>query len=86
VSIPVIGNGDVLLPADDGRQMMAKTGCDAVMIGRGAVSNPWIFSQVNALLEKRTVTEVSLDTRRLSVILRYIDDAIEAHGETGRQG
>jgi nifR3 family TIM-barrel protein len=44
VNIPVLGNGDVL-SRQDGRQMMAETGCDGVMIGRGALGNPWIFQE-----------------------------------------
>ncbi len=44
VSIPVIGNGDILSCAD-GQQMMAETGCDGVMIGRGALGNPWVFQE-----------------------------------------
>ena len=44
VQIPVVGNGDVLSLAD-GEQLMAETGCDAVMIGRGALGNPWVFQQ-----------------------------------------
>ena len=51
VSIPVFGNGDVRT-ADDALQMLAQTGCDGVMIGRGATKNPWLFQQIAARQER----------------------------------
>jgi tRNA-dihydrouridine synthase B len=52
LSIPVVGNGDVWYAADALR-MMSETGCDAVMIGRPALRNPWIFRQIGELLDGR---------------------------------
>jgi nifR3 family TIM-barrel protein len=63
VRIPVIGNGDVVTPRQ-APAMKLRTGCDAVMIGRGAVGNPWIFQQALALEQNRPVTNASLTDRR----------------------
>jgi tRNA-dihydrouridine synthase B len=51
VSVPVLGNGDVTNAAD-ARRMFEETGCDGILIGRGAVGNPWVFREVRALLEE----------------------------------
>lgn len=64
--IPVIGNGDVTSRAD-GLRMLAETGCDAVMIGRGALGNPWIFRALNG-----DETPPSLD-ERADLILRHME-------------
>ena len=63
LAIPVIGNGDVV-EADDAIRMMRETGCDGVMIGRGATRNPWIFRQIAARMSGSSFTEPTLADRR----------------------
>jgi len=67
VAIPVIGNGDVRT-ADDAAAMLRRTGCDGVMIGRGATRNPWIFRQIAARLSGGRVPEPTLADRRELVL------------------
>ena len=80
VKIPVIGNGDVWTP-QDAIDMRKQTGCDGVMIGRGAQGNPWIFKQIlhyeqtGELLEKPSPQEVT------EMILRHAKMQMEFKGE-----
>jgi tRNA-dihydrouridine synthase B len=63
VSIPVLGNGDVRTP-EDAQRLLCETGCDGVMVGRGATTNPWIFRQIAARIWGGALTEPTLEDRR----------------------
>jgi tRNA-dihydrouridine synthase B len=79
VRIPVIGNGDIVSPAD-AVAMVGQTGCDAVMIGRAAIGNPWLFGQIDTLFSGGSPVVPDLD-QRFDMMLRYLDAAIDFHGE-----
>lgn len=79
VSIPVFGNGNVV-DGPSAKHMLEYTGCDAVMIGRGALGNPWIFREINAYLNgeeipKRKYHEVK------ELMIRHFDDLARMKGE-----
>jgi tRNA-dihydrouridine synthase B len=70
VTIPVIGNGDVFFVEDAGR-MLKETGCDMVMIGRGAYGRPWLFRMIHDFLETGAVTEEPAFDERIAVCLDH---------------
>ena len=76
VRIPVIGNGDVRTPRDADR-MIAETGCDAVMIGRAASSNPWIFRQIADYIATGSYAEPT-EADRYHLLSNYFRSLIEA--------
>ena len=80
VSIPVIGNGDIFDPCS-ARDMLDTTGCDAVMVARGARGNPFIFRQINELLQTGKVTYNPTNRERLEVMWQHIQMLIEQKGE-----
>lgn len=72
LSIPVIGNGDVWTP-EDALRMMQETGCDAVMIGRGAQGNTWIFERTNHYLRTGELRPEPTYLERLDMLLKHFE-------------
>lgn len=71
VSIPVMGNGDVDSP-QAAKRMLESTGCDLVMVGRGALGRPWLFRQIAAFLRDGTVLPEPPMEERMEVMLRQV--------------
>lgn len=80
VAVPVIGNGDVHRAADAVR-MMRETGCDAVMIGRAALGNPRIFTQVGAALRGEAPPAAPSAQERLATVARHLGLVVADRGE-----
>lgn len=80
VDIPVIGNGDVV-DAESALRMMDETGCDFVMVGRGALGNPWIFRELEAAWRGEPAPENPTTEDKKQMMLRHFRDLMEMKGE-----
>lgn len=78
--IPVVGNGDIRQPGDAVR-MMQETGCDAVMIGRGAMGNPWLIKRAIQLMENGELLPEPTLQERLALACRHLEMVVEHKGE-----
>jgi nifR3 family TIM-barrel protein len=83
VRIPVIGNGDIV-DGKSARKILDFTGCDGIMIGRGAQGNPWIFKEILEYLKTgKTIEKISIE-ERINIITRHMEMLIELKGpQTG---
>lgn len=79
VSIPVVGNGDVI-DAGSYFRIKEESGCDAVMVGRGAIGNPWVFEEIKAALEQRAY-DAPGPAERVRVLLEHLRLSVESLGE-----
>jgi tRNA-dihydrouridine synthase B len=80
VSIPVIGNGDVFKPEDASR-LIEQTGCDGVMIGRGALGNPWLIPHTQYFLKYGRLLPEPLIKERMQVALQHFERVLSYKGE-----
>lgn len=80
VSIPVIGNGDVDSP-EAAKRMLAETGCDGVMVARGAKGNPWIFKRITEYLETGRIPPKPSREEVKAMMLRHGEMMVEFKGE-----
>ena len=80
LSIPVIGNGDVFT-IEDSINMLDKTGCDAIMIGRGAQGKPWIFKRINHYMNTGEILPEPTLNEKISTAIKHLKLAVEEHGE-----
>jgi nifR3 family TIM-barrel protein len=80
VEVPVTGNGDIFT-AEDARNMLKQTGCDAVMVARGALGNPFLFREIRSLLAGLGVLPPPTPRERIETALRHLERCVALKGE-----
>jgi len=80
VRIPVIVNGDIRTP-QDARNVFEQTGCDGIMIGRGAIGNPWIFNQVKYYLQTGKMLPSPTLSERIELLIEHLQLSVALNGE-----
>ena len=80
LSIPVIGNGDIV-GAKSAQFVMEYTGCDYLMVGRGALGNPWVFREINEYFSTGNIISTPTLDEKCDVLLRHIKSLVEYKGE-----
>ena len=80
INIPVIGNGDVF-EVEDAVNMLEKTKCDAIMIGRGAQGNPWIFNRINHYMKTGEILPEPTLEEKITTAIRHMNLAVAEHGD-----
>jgi len=80
VEIPVIGNGDILT-AEDGLRMFKETGCDSIMVGRGALGNPWLFSHIKDEMGNIESLQITIQ-ERINIMKEHLLASADFYGET----
>ena len=82
VSIPVIGNGDIVSP-ESAKQMLEITGCDGIMVGRGALGKPWIFNRIVHFLNTNEIIPEPEDSEKIDISLKHLDMTYGFKGQKG---
>ena len=80
VSIPVVGNGDIVKP-QDAVDMFEQTGCDSVMIGRGAIHNPWIFRDIKKFIKNGDLPKTPEISERIDILKQHYLYNVKYKGE-----
>lgn len=80
INIPVIGNGDVF-EVEDAAKILEKTKCDAIMIGRGAQGNPWIFKRINHYMKTGEVLPEPTVEEKITTAIKHMELAVSEHGD-----